>query len=111
MAVDDRLDSPEHDPGMCCYVEALDKPIAPGALATARAAYLLIGGMGCPACAMRVRNALLMLDGVVAVHVHLQRGLAQVLYDPAQISPERFPAAVATADPEGRHRYTAQLLA
>ncbi len=41
-----------------CHVEPLDKPLDETALAKATAAYLAVWGMGCPRCALRVRNGL-----------------------------------------------------
>ncbi|RLT33159.1 MAG: heavy-metal-associated domain-containing protein [Chloroflexi bacterium] len=66
--------------------------------------------MGCPNCALRVRDSLLQIDGVLDARVTLERGLAQV-FDPATVQPDRLPAAVAAAGDDGRHRYLAQVLA
>lgn len=94
-----------------CHVEPLDKPLDEAALATAMAAYLSVGGMGCPRCALRVRNGLLSLDGVLLVDVFLEQGLAAAAYDPQQLSPATLLEAVANAGNDGRHHYWADVLA
>ena len=48
---------------------------------------LAVWGMGCPRCAMRVHNGLLGVDGILLVEVILERGMAGVAYDPAQVDP------------------------
>ena len=73
------------------------------------AAYLSVGGMGCPRCATRVRNGLLALPGVILAEVFLERGLAAAAYDPVQVSPEDLVRAVAGAGSDGRHRYWAEV--
>ncbi len=88
-----------------CHVEPLDKPLDEAALDTAMAAYLSVGGMGCPRCAQRVRNGLLSLDGVLLADVLLDRGLAAAAYDPQQLSPDDLVGAVAGAGNDGRHHY------
>lgn len=50
-----------------CHDDPLEKPLVKEALSKAMVAYLAVGGMGCPCCAMRVRNGLLGLDGVLLV--------------------------------------------
>ncbi|MFQ5344022.1 MAG: heavy-metal-associated domain-containing protein [Anaerolineae bacterium] len=102
-----------------CHVEPLDKPLDESKLATAMAAYLAVGGMGCPRCAQRVRNGLLGLEGVLLADVFLEQGLAAAAYDPQQLSPDDLVGAVAGAGnpsissghSDGRHHYWAELLA
>lgn len=98
---------PQHN---CGPVTAVDKTVDQDALARAETAFLLIQGMGCPVCAMRVHNSLLRLGGVLAVEVALTPGLARVRYDPAKIGPEVFPDVVTDAGNDSCHRYTAQIL-
>ncbi|MCO6452635.1 MAG: heavy-metal-associated domain-containing protein [Caldilineales bacterium] len=98
----------EHDGD--CHVEPLQKVIAPADLERAQAAFLAVWGMGCPNCALRVRNSLLALDGVLTADIMVEHGVARVLYDPTRVVPEIFSAAVAGAGNDGRHHYTAQLL-
>lgn len=94
-----------------CHVDPVTKQADPSRLSDASIAYLLVSGMGCPACAMRVHNALLQLDGVLAVNVALERGVAQVHYDAKVVGPDHMPAAVDAAGQDGRHHYGAQVLA
>lgn len=94
-----------------CHVEPLEKPLDEAALATAMAAYLAVGGMGCPRCALRVRNGLLSLEGVLLADVFLGQGLAAAAYDPRQVTPDDLVAAVAGAGNDGRHRYWAEVVA
>ena len=93
-----------------CHVDPIAKPVDPHRLDEAAISYLLVSGMGCPACAMRVHNALLQQDGVLAVDVALAKGVAKVTYDDKVVTPEDMPAAVATAGQDGRHHYAAQVL-
>jgi len=93
-----------------CHVELILKPFDEKDCSEISEAGLLISGMGCPNCAIRVRNALIQLDGVNWVNIDLESGRAQVAYDATKISPEQFMPAVAAADPQGRHRYQAGLI-
>ena len=94
-----------------CHVDPVAKPIDPIRLSEAAISYLLVSGMGCPACAMRVYNALLQREGVLAVDVALTQGVAKVYYDNKVVTPDDMPAAVAAADQDGRHHYVAHVLA
>ena len=93
-----------------CHVEPVEKPIVYEALAKAMVAYLGVGGMGCPRCAMRVRNALLRLDGVILAEVFLEHNLAVAAYDPERVTPDALVAAVASAGNDGRHHYWGQVV-
>jgi copper chaperone CopZ len=92
-----------------CSLEPVDKPVTPQQLEKSITTTLLIGGMGCPTCAIRVRNALLGVNGVLSVDISLERGLACIRYNPAQVSPQALPDAVSAAN-DGRHCYTARVL-
>lgn len=93
-----------------CHVEPLEKPVDFEALASATAAYLAVAGMGCPRCAMRVRNGLLSLAEVLFATVILERGLAIAVYDPEEITTEELEMAVALAGNDGRHSYRARVI-
>jgi copper chaperone CopZ len=93
-----------------CHVEPLEKPVDYEALATAMVAYLAVAGMGCPRCAMRVRNGLLGLDKVFLTDVFLEKGLAAVVYDPEYITPDDLMIAVTAAGNDGRHHYRAKVV-
>lgn len=90
-----------------CHVDLIHKSFDEKDCSENSRADLVVSGMGCHNCAMRVRNAILQLAGVNWVDVNLETGLAQVAYDATKISPEQFLTAIATADPEGRHHYQA----
>lgn len=94
-----------------CHVEPLEKPVDEAALETAMAAYLAVGGMGCPRCALRVRNGLLSLDGVLLADVFLEAGIATAAYDPTRVRPKDLVQAVANAGNDGRHHYWAEVMA
>lgn len=93
-----------------CHVDPLRKSLDRQALATAQAAILGVAGMGCPTCAMRVRNGLLQLDGVLVAQVLLERGLAAVAFDERRVAVDDLVSAVGAAGNDGRHHYVAQLL-
>lgn len=103
-----------HDPGhgqhTNCQVTPLDKPASAQQLAEAETRLLLVRGMGCPACALRVRNALLQIEGVVAANVALNRGLAKVWYDAKLVQPEALVAHLPSLADDAGHHYTAQLV-
>ena len=99
-----------HSGEASCHVEPLHKAVDPQRLSGAPLVYLLVRGMGCPACAMRVRNALVRVDGVLAADVFLGQGVARVHYDPARVAVEELPRALSAADGSGRHHYTAQIV-
>jgi copper chaperone CopZ len=93
-----------------CQVEPLEKPLDQAALSTARAALMTISGMGCPRCAMRVRNGLLSLDGVLLADVNLERGVAAVAFNPEEVNRASLETAVFGAGDDGRHHYQARVL-
>ncbi len=57
-------------------------------------AYLRIEGLLCSACAANVRGRLERVDGVGSAQVDLERGEAQVTYDPDRATPQALTAAV-----------------
>jgi copper chaperone CopZ len=67
--------------------------------------------MGCPNCAIRVRNAILRLDGVSWVDIDLGTGTALVAFDAKVVTAQQFIPAVAAAGNDGRHNYQATLAA
>ena len=93
-----------------CHVEPVEKPLDEAALANASTVYLAVQGMGCPRCAMRVRNGLLGLDGVLAAEIFLADGLAAAAYDPTRVAASDLIAAVMSAGNDGRHHYQAQVI-
>ncbi len=95
-----------------CYVEPIYKNMAAAdQLQNADKATLIIWGMGCPNCATRVRNSLLLLEGVYGVDVYLNMSLAEVSYDREKLPATELVVAVARAGNDGRHEYRAELVA
>lgn len=70
-------------------------------------AWLVVYGMGCPNCAARVRNSLLMRTGVVKADVDHVSGSAHVYYNPEMVTEDSLKGAVALAGGDGRHEYRA----
>ncbi len=70
---------------------------------------LFIWGMGCPNCAMRVRNALVSQNGVIDAQVDHRSGRALVRHNPNMVQADLLPRLVESAGNDGRHRYTAAL--
>ncbi len=93
-----------------CHVEPVEKPLDHQSLADADLAYMAVWGMGCPRCAMRVRNGLLNLEGVILADVILEKGIAAAAYDPDKVTPEDLEQAVAAAGNDGRHHYQARII-
>jgi len=58
---------------------------------------LRIKGMTCMGCVASVKRVLQGVDGVKAVDVSLEQGLATLQYDSAVVNPARFKAAVEDA--------------
>lgn len=77
----------------------------------ADSALLSISGMGCQNCATRVRNGLLLLEGVFHAEISLNMGMAEVFYDGKKISTEALVNAVAEAGNDGRYEYRAEVVA
>lgn len=96
--------------GENCQVEPLEKPLNRDALATAVVAYLEVSGMGCMRCAVRVRNGLLSLDGVLLAEVNLENGFAAAAIDPLRVRYSDLIAAVVGAGNDGRHHYHAKFI-
>jgi copper chaperone CopZ len=96
--------------GENCQVEPLDKPLDQDALATSMFANLAIFGMGCPKCAIRVRNALLSLDGVSLAEVQSEQRIAAVAFDPNGITPADLVDVVVGAGNDGCHYYQAEFI-
>ncbi|MFQ5419901.1 MAG: cation transporter [Anaerolineae bacterium] len=93
-----------------CHVEPVVKPVDDLALEKANATYLAVSGMGCPTCAQRVLNGLLLTEGVLLAEVFLEQSMAVAAYDPEMVVPEMLVTAVAGAGNDGRHHYEARIL-
>jgi copper chaperone CopZ len=55
-------------------------------MAISMIAYMADYGIGCPRCAMRIRNGLLSLDGVLLAEVNLENRFAAAAIDPCRQS-------------------------
>ncbi len=93
-----------------CHVEPINKTASADQMRQADSALLAVWGMGCPNCAMRVRNSLLSLDGVYGADVYLNMAMAEVIYDGRRVTGEALVNAVARAGNDGRHEYRAQII-
>jgi copper chaperone CopZ len=93
-----------------CHVEPVNKTVLDSALRNADRVHLTVAGMGCQNCAMRVRNALVLLEGVHHAEMYLNIGLAEVYYDSGKVSIEAMVAAVAAAGNDGCHHYETQVI-
>ncbi len=93
-----------------CCVRPIEPKSAPHGLVTA-GIRLVIAGMGCPNCAIRVRNALLSVDGVAEAQVSLVPSVSRVLYDGERVTTEQLIAAVAYAGQGTHHEYCARTMA
>jgi copper chaperone CopZ len=89
-----------------CHVEAIEKIATVQEQSKVVDTRLLVWGMGCPNCSMRVRNALLMQPGVVAAKVDHMSGLASVRHNPDMASLDALLGAVVSAG-NGHHQYRA----
>lgn len=92
-----------------CHVEPLQKEATPDELADLQGQFLIIGGMGCPNCAARVRNSLLSLNGVVEVYVDHVSGQGYVVFNPKLALTSNLLEAVEMAGNDGHHNYWAEV--
>lgn len=92
-----------------CYVEPINKTALDSVIRNADSVLLSVSGMGCENCATRVRNGLLLLDGVFHAETNLNLGMAEVFFDEKKISIESLIGAVADAGNDGHHQYHAEV--
>jgi copper chaperone CopZ len=93
-----------------CHVSPVQKTVSSVERRIQSRAALAVSGMGCPNCAMRVRNSLLNLHGVVAAEVDHISGSALVMFNPELVESQTLLLAVEAAGNDGRHRYSALLM-
>jgi copper chaperone CopZ len=93
-----------------CHVERVTRIPEPPSNPDSQTVTLAVSGMGCPTCATRVYNALMLVPGVLDVDVSLERALARVVFDAARIDGVDLVAAVAAAGSDGRHQYRGVLV-
>lgn len=70
---------------------------------------LEIKGMTCDGCVSMVENSVKKIEGVTAINVDLEKGLAVIQYDPAKVKEESIIAAVESAGGT-RHSFRAKKL-
>ena len=90
-----------------CHVEVVERKPSFEELADISEAKLLVSGMGCANCALRVRNALVMRQGVVDAQVDHSSGQALVHFNPGMLGLDDLIDAVSTAGNGSHHRYRA----
>jgi copper chaperone CopZ len=92
-----------------CYVEVIEKEPTAEELKEIQTIYLTVWGMRCPNCALRVRNGLLSLHGVLDADVDLTLGLVEVVYNPTLCTTSALVDAVSQCGADGYHSYRAVL--
>jgi copper chaperone CopZ len=90
-----------------CHVDPIQKTPSAAEREAVQKTLLAVRGMGCPTCAARVRNSLLLLNGVVDAQVNHATGIAEVDFNPNLTGIPLLVNAVAQAGGDGRHAYTA----
>ena len=93
-----------------CHFEPIYKTASADQNQEANNATLTVWGMGSENCVTRVRNSLLSLDGVFAVHVYLNMTIAEVCFNCEKVSTQMLLGAVSRAGNDGRHEYRAELV-
>lgn len=100
-----------------CTAKPIEKPCDESELSHAWTAYLIVRGMGCPHCVVRVYNALLSINGVLQVSVPLgkagvvlEQDIAVVVYDPRKVEPLDLVKAIDRAGRESGYEYTADVM-
>jgi copper chaperone CopZ len=68
---------------------------------------MAILNVDCPACAARVKHALLAVPGVLDVDVQFETGVGNVLYDPMRTYSERLADVVFKTGRASHHEYLA----
>lgn len=88
-----------------CHVDIVQKTVSTEELDSIKKIVLTVQGMGCPNCAARVHNSLIVLKGVTNAYVDHNRGVAEVEFNPDMVSIPAFIDAVADAGNDGHHKY------
>lgn len=70
---------------------------------------LAVWGMRGPSCAIRVRQSLVLLDGVIEAYVDYLVGMAEVLFDPMAVNVQELIEAVTRAGGDERYEYGARI--
>lgn len=91
------------------HVEPQQKQSASQEVASLTDVRMLIGGMGCPNCAARVRTSLLGLPGVVEAVIDHHSGVGRVFYNLGMVTDHELERAVRAAG-DGQHEYLGKLV-
>lgn len=95
-----------------CHITPIVRIVTDEERATVERVSLAIAGMGCPNCAMRVRNGLVSLKGVIEAQVNHETHLARVEFNPTFVTLDDLVDTVSNASQGTRHNYfvfTAQM--
>lgn len=90
-----------------CHVDVVERNPSLEELEDISETKLLVSGMGCPNCALRVRNALILCQGVVDARVDHVSGQALIRFNPKMVSLGDLIDAVSIAGNGSHHRYVA----
>lgn len=93
-----------------CQIEPIEKVADPDESARQESAIFAVWGLGCPNCAIRVRNGLIATRGVLDAHVDHLAGMAWVVFNPELVTTNALVDVVAQAANDGRHEYVARLI-
>lgn len=93
-----------------CHVEPAQKTATTEENQNLTTVTLTVFGMGCPNCAIRVRNGLLALNGVVHAQVSHATGRAIVEANAQMVTPADLVRAVFQTGQACGHEYSAMLL-
>ena len=90
-----------------CHVVPIEKTVTDEELENTQHLILMVQGMGCVNCAMRVRNNLFALKGVAQVEVSHFTAAANIRFNPDLVTLKQLFEAIANAGNDGRHVYKA----
>lgn len=90
-----------------CHVVPVEKTATAEELENTQHLILMVQGMGCVNCAMRVRNSLFALKGVAQVEVSHFTAAANIRFNPDLVTLKQLFEAIANAGNDGRHVYKA----
>lgn len=91
-----------------CHVDAVEREPAEEEYRHLSEITLVVAGMGCPNCALRVRNALVLHHGVIDAQVDHMSGRAVIRYNPGLVAVDDLIQAVSMAGAGSHHQYAAR---
>lgn len=90
-----------------CHVDPVVSDASSEEKERATVQHLAVAGMGCPNCANRVRNSLLLRPAVLEAEVSLSTGLVTVWFDEGGAGVPDLLEAISQAGQGTHHRYLA----